>query len=148
MEIDPDYVRQNFREIIVLGTLTLLAIAWAFFRPRSPESHFRDRKPDSSRPPTKTQGVDLLADARMPSGKQKQEPLQLSGIVTDGLPHEVLGMPKNSSEEQIQAAFRELMKRYHPDRIGRPGTREWTDAQRIAEAINRAREAMLASLKH
>jgi hypothetical protein len=34
------------------------------------------------------------------------------------------------------------MKRYHPDLVGRPGSREWKDAQRIAEAINRAKEEL------
>lgn len=34
------------------------------------------------------------------------------------------------------------MKRYHPDHVGRLGTREWKDAQKFAEALIRAKEAM------
>ncbi len=35
------------------------------------------------------------------------------------------------------------MKRYHPDKIGPAGSREWKDAQRIADAIIKAKEEMI-----
>jgi len=84
------------------------------------------------------------------SGAQvlKKTPLQLGGIRLDGAPHEVLGVSALATDEEIQKAFRELMKRYHPDKIGAPGTREWQDAQAIAETINRARTEMLARVKN
>lgn len=61
--------------------------------------------------------------------------------------HEILGISPSASVEEVQKAYRELMKRYHPDKVGRPGTREWSDAQKIAEAINHARDTMLKSRK-
>jgi DnaJ-class molecular chaperone len=85
-------------------------------------------------------GVDLLGQATV---KKVQAPLQLAGIRIDGLPHEILGVSARATEVEVQSAYRELMKLYHPDKVGRPGTREWNDAQKIAEALNSARKKML-----
>lgn len=80
--------------------------------------------------------------------KLKATPFQLTGIRIDGAAHEILGISAVATEAEIQKSYRELMKRYHPDLIGRPGSREWEDAQKIAEAINRARTEMLERLKN
>lgn len=71
------------------------------------------------------------------------QPHQLAGISLTGAPHEVLGIRENATEIEIQRVYRELMKQYHPDRVGRPGSREWKEAQKIAEVINWARQEML-----
>jgi DnaJ-class molecular chaperone len=78
--------------------------------------------------------------------KAKPTPFQLSGIRVEGAPHEVLGVEPLATEAEIQKAYRDLMKRYHPDQVGRQESREWKDAQKIAEAINHARNAMLEKL--
>ncbi|MCP4117861.1 MAG: DnaJ domain-containing protein [Desulfobacteraceae bacterium] len=36
-------------------------------------------------------------------------------------PHEILGIDKNASREEIQAAYRSLVKQYHPDRVAHLG---------------------------
>ncbi len=78
--------------------------------------------------------------------KAKPTPFQLSGIRLDGAPHEILGITAMATESEIQKAYRDLMKRYHPDQVGRQDSREWKDAQKIAETINRARQTMLEKL--
>jgi len=81
-----------------------------------------------------------LADAKM---KQRPRPLQIGGIVLDAPAHELLGVTIQASASEVQKAYREKMKQYHPDKVGRPGSREWTDAMKIAEALNRARDELL-----
>jgi len=90
----------------------------------------------------------LLERGRIPWARRgllrKRRLLRLSGSRLMGLPTrswESLRTPKRPRSKRLIASF---MKRYHPDLVGRPGTREWNDAQKIAEAINRAKEEMLA----
>jgi hypothetical protein len=124
-------------QIIIGGTFIALLI---FFRSKPPESNFQVRESDLKKgKKSKLNGPDPLAEARV----QRQEPLRLSGISIDGQPHEILGVSAQATPAQIQSAYRELMKRYHPDRIGPAGSREWKDAQKIAEAINRAKDILL-----
>ncbi len=118
------------------GFLVLIAGALFYFlRSRTPESSFKVREADLRR--KSKPGQDELAQAKI---KTQSGPLQLPGIRLDGAPHEILGVSATASAQEIKLAYRELMKRYHPDRIGPPGSREWKDAQRIAERINEAKE--------
>jgi len=68
-------------------------------------------------------------------------------VVLTGLPHQVLGVREDATEWEIRKAHRTLIKRFHPDKVGREGSREWYEAQRASEAINGARDLMLKKLK-
>lgn len=101
---------------LFLGAI-LVWLAWRFLRSARPESGFRVREADRS-----------------------------NSLPLGGAPHELLGVPPDAPAELIQSAYRNLMKRYHPDRVARPGTPEWHHAQKAAEAINRARDQMMSAL--
>jgi hypothetical protein len=123
------------------GFVALVVLALYWLTRKKETSAFRVREADKKRPAQFGKTNDTLADAKIP----RVEPLRLAGIRLDGEPHEILGIPKNADAAQVQRAYRDLMKRYHPDIVGRPGTREWSDAQKIAEALNQARNRMLAT---
>lgn len=143
-----------------LGVAGLFVAGLLWLRNRERPSGFRLREADRFRgsrfpspdrespvPGGKGRGKgkdDELASARM---ARTQGPLRLPGFRMDGAPHEILGVSPGASEGEIRRAHRELMKRFHPDQVGRPGSREWTDAQKIAERINSARDSLLAAIK-
>jgi DnaJ-domain-containing protein 1 len=135
----------NHFGLVQIGISVLFFAIW--FRSRANEnakSRFKLREADRDLNFARGKAATDAANA----STKKQEPLRLAGIVKDGAPHEVLGISALASELEIQKAYKEKMKRYHPDRIGRPGSREWTEATAIAEAINHARNAMMERLKN
>lgn len=122
--------------------VAVILILW-LLRQKPPESGFRVREADLQKAKTSPHAPRQLAHARI----IKKGPLQLEGISITGEPHEILGVPENATASQIQSAYRELMKKYHPDLVGRPGSREWSDAQKIAEAVNRAKDQLLKAVR-
>ncbi len=136
---------------VVLATLAILA-AIHFVRKRDTESRFKSREADRVQASGKKSG-DALANARLGSpassttSPSSREPLRLTGIRLDGPPNEILGVSPDASPSEIQKAYRDLMKRYHPDKIGRPNSPEWKDAQRIAERLNDVKTELLKKAK-
>lgn len=108
---------------------------------RGGDSQFRDEKLESRR-------LDRWRRATLHDVSMDAEPvLELEGFVIDRPAHEILGISREATPAQIAKAYRHLMKRYHPDRIAPLGSAHWKDAQKIAEAINRARDEMLHGRK-
>lgn len=138
--LDPEFVKKVFY-LAQLGIGGLVVAYFLFMRDREPPSGFRVREADLRKPGARIKPgqKDPLADARI----RQRAPALLPGIRLDAPAHEILGVKPQASPEEIQKAYRELMKQYHPDRVGRPGSREWQDAQKIAEALNRAKEELL-----
>jgi hypothetical protein len=147
---------QATRTVFQLTLLSLVVAAggiiW-FFRVGSKDVvGFQLRESDRPRarrsPRLPTVSAYVGADGRLGAQGSAQKPknakpLLLNGIRLDGAPHEILGVKEKATRAEIQKAYRDLMKRYHPDMVGRPGSREWKDAQRIAEAVGKARDELL-----
>lgn len=136
------FIVEHFLEIQIALTIGL-ALLWT-----------RSSRRDSRRSQFKVREADRKirferGESAKESGnrKSKPTPFQLTGIRIDGAPHEVLGISALASEKEIQKSYRDLMKQYHPDLIGRSGSREWKDAQKIAEALNQARNDMIEKLR-
>lgn len=58
-------------------------------------------------------------------------------------PHDVLDVPAGASREEIQAAFKALVKQYHPDRVVSLGEEFRHLAERRMKAINAAYQALM-----
>lgn len=132
------------QQLIILAFFVLI-VAWVMTRPRRSDSRFKVRESDKYKNHKRTliKKDDPLSEAAI----KKTTPLLLTGIRIDGDAHEILGVKPNATPEEIKLAHRELLKKYHPDQVGRPGSREWEDAQVIAAAINRAKLEMLSRFK-
>ncbi len=57
-------------------------------------------------------------------------------------PYEVLGVPRSATQEQVKAAYRELAKKYHPDRFINSPLAE--NANKKMQEINEAYDAIIA----
>ena len=123
--------------------LLLLVFFWLirFFQRNSRESNFRT---DSFQSRSSKKNA---ADRDKQQEREKMRHL-LGGFVFTGQPHEILGVPRDATEFEIRRAHRALIKRFHPDKVGRQDSREWHEAQKIAESLNTARDQMLQNLKN
>lgn len=130
-----------------LGAL-LFFMVWRYSQKKS-ESGFGLREADRlkrQKRRNKLNSSDSLAQAKL-TPRDRDQVLLLEGIRTDLPPHRLLGVSEKASMDEIQRAYRQLMKRYHPDRVGPPGSREWNDAQKIAQALNRAKDTLIQERK-
>ena len=92
----------------------------------------------------------ILLEHRADPGEKKEEKGAKPTFRTPnfrGSPCEVLGIEPNSTPEQINAAYKYWIKRYHPDRVSHLGEAYVEQARRRAEQLNTARQALLGVKK-
>ena len=130
--MEPEKIKSLFLMSQIGIALAIIGLVF-WFKNKSTSSSFKLREADRIKKPNEKS-----------TGKSTQrEPPRLTGFKLNSPAHEILGISPHATIKEIQKSYREMMKRYHPDKVGRPGSREWNDAQKIAEAINRAKEEML-----
>ena len=132
------------RAILLLLAALVIGIT-RFFKARAPVSGFKPREPGKKESRQRTRKHP--PEERENRIARERARLLLQGVVLTGLPHQILGVRPDASEFEIRKAHRNLIKRFHPDKVGQQGSREWYEAQRASEAINGARDQMLAALK-
>lgn len=130
------FIADHFTSIQWILLAAFVLIGWISFRKNEPKSQFRVREADL---PPKT--------AASPKSKKPESPLELPGIRLDGKPHEVLGIPSDANEPEIIKAHKDLIKRFHPDRIQAPTPEMEKFYQSASVQINRAKEVMLKKIR-
>ena len=128
------WIADHFQSIQWILLLAFVLIGWISFRKNEPKSQFRVREADL--PPKASE-----------KPKKPVSPLELPGIRLDGKPHEILGIPSDADEAEIIKAHKELIKRFHPDRIQASTPEMEKFYQSAAVQINRAKEMMLKKIR-
>lgn len=138
-----EWISENFYPLqIAIGT-ALVFLLWKWSVASRSESQFKVREADRLKGKAGNQDPDLLANARM---QRNSRPL-LGGIRLDQPDHLILGVKETATLQEIEDAYKKLMKQYHPDKVAPVGTDQWKEAQKIASALNKAREHMLKKIK-
>lgn len=137
------WVAEHFQQIQVLIVVIVLIAAVTSMRDRRPKSQFRVREADRA-DLEKLKSGPSLADAKLKgAGTPKAPPLSLPGIRLDGEPHEILGVTPDADEAEVMRAYKEAIKKYHPDRIQGPAQEQLQFYQEAAAKLNEAKEALL-----
>ena len=56
--------------------------------------------------------------------------------------YDILGVSRDASEEDIKKAYKKIMLKYHPDRMGNKSDKEKKEAEEIVKSANEAYETL------
>jgi DnaJ-class molecular chaperone len=88
-----------------------------------------------------------LANAKIHKSKPAAAPLSLPGITLHGEPHEILDIAPEANESEIIRAYKDKIKKFHPDRIQGQAKDQMKFYEQASAKINQAKEAMISKLK-
>src|SRR4051812_2229827 len=99
------------KDYFYLGQFALIALIFGILlfvsRPKTPASGFKVREADRKKQ-SAPGGLDF-ANAKYKTGNTA---FMLSGVRIDAAPFEILGISSGASVDEIQKAYRDLMKQY------------------------------------
>jgi preprotein translocase subunit Sec63 len=75
--------------------------------------------------------------------KKKKKKKRKKAIVTP--PHEVLGVDRDASAQEVKRAYQRMMAQYHPDRVANAAAELQALAEKRSKEINAAYAAMTKS---
>jgi preprotein translocase subunit Sec63 len=84
-----------------------------------------------------------LAKEGEPKKKKKKKKKRKKAIVTP--PHEVLGVDRDASAQEVKRAYQRMMAQYHPDRVANAAAELQALAEKRSKEINAAYAAMTKS---
>ena len=130
--------------ILIFGALSILF----FMKGRSKPSQFKQRESDrTDLDRILKQGPDTAQAKVRPKQTPPPRPLALPGVRLSGAPHEILGVPENANESEIMRAYKNAMKRFHPDTIQGAARDQIQFYQDASARINEAKDQMLKKIR-
>jgi DnaJ-domain-containing protein 1 len=144
----PEFVSKNFVRIQLIIFIGGILIWYRFAQTNKTETRFRSREADRKDLDRLRAGPDL-GEAKLVHKPQpiKAQPLALPGIRMNGEAHEILGVDENASEAEIMKAYKESMKRFHPDRIQGQAKEQIQFYEEASSKLNQAKETMLKTAR-
>lgn len=124
---------------ILIVTVVVMFIALKTWLKSSTQSNFKLREHEKAPVPNRP-GYDMAQ-------QKKNQPLSLPGINLTGTACEILGVPAHASQSEILLAYKEGIKRYHPDRIQNASPEQLKFYEQAAATLNRAKDELLQKLK-
>ncbi len=145
----PELVSQHFVKIQWVVLIAGIIFCFRILKGAHPKSQFKVREADRA-DAIRTKGGPDLAQAKLNQSKQKAPPpppLGLPGMRMVGEPHEILGIAEDASEAEIMKAYKEAIKRFHPDRIQGQAQEQLKFYQEASSKLNSAKEEMLKRIR-
>lgn len=129
------WIAEHFQHLQIAFLLFLALLVVLALREKTQSSQFKTREFEK---PAPVRNSKLKSHSKPPSA-----PLALPGINLTGTAHEILGLKPNATEIEILAAYKEAIKRYHPDKIQNASMDQIAFYQEATTVINRARDELL-----
>jgi hypothetical protein len=143
------YIVQNFERIQIGLILLVLAAVFFYLFYRRPVSNFKAREADREDLRQILQNGRDLGSNKLSRNRPTPPPppLSLPGIRLSGEPHEILGIRPDADETEVIRAYKEAIKRFHPDTIQGPAKDQLEFYQKASAAINNAKNLMIKKLR-
>jgi hypothetical protein len=143
------YIVQNFERIQIGLILLILAAVFFYLFNRRPVSNFKAREADREDLRQILQNGRDLGSNKLSRNRPipPHPPLSLPGIRLSGEPHEILGIRPDADETEVIRAYKEAIKRFHPDTIQGPAKDQLEFYQKASAAINNAKNLMIQKLR-
>ena len=150
-----ELIAKNFQRIQVgilfFGALLILV----YLRNKSTPSQFKNREANRKDLDQLWKRGEDLSQSRLVGKKPQSKPatpppppLALPGLRMNGAPHEILGIAENATEAEIMKAYKEAIKRFHPDTIQGAAKDQIQFYQEASARINEAKNLLIKNLQN
>ena len=143
-----EFVSKNFIRFQVIIFVAGIFIWLKYMRGDDDTSNFRVREADRTDLNRLRDGPELAhAKLTKKNTTHPPPPLSLTGIRLDGAAHEILGISEDATEAEVMKAYKNSIKRFHPDRIQGQAQEQMQFYEQASVKINLAKETMLKNLR-